>query len=180
MKKLLCKLLILGMVFWLGVGSAQAVTTDNFSITVTCSYLSINLRNYTDTADYSTWAIGTVAENTPSTMTEAQGILLDNNANASTNISAYVSSQGADWTVDSAAGADKYKLELKSFDATQGSPDLSSGTTVLNASNPGPTIKSGLAASTNQFIYCKFTTPTSTTSGNQQTITVTVVSATAG
>ena len=180
MKKLLCILLILGMVSWLGVNTAQAATTDTFQITVTCNFISINLRNTGDTADYTTWAIGQKAENTATTMAQADGILVVNTANAATDLSAWVSTEAANWTKAASAGTDQYKLEMKCFDATQTTPDLSTGTfTITSAATPGNDIKTSLAATTNQWAYVKFTTPTSTTSGSQQTITVTILSATA-
>jgi len=180
MKKLLCILLILGMVSWLWVNTAQAATTDTFQITVTCNFLAINLRNTGDSADYTTWAMGQKAENTPTTMTQSEGIKVVNTSNVSTDLSAWVSVPAAAWTNAAAAGANQYKLEMKCFAATQGSPDLSSGTTVITStSTPGEDIKAGLAATTDQWAYGKFTTPTSTTSGAEQTITVTILVATA-
>jgi len=180
MKKLLCTLIILGMVFWLGVSTAQAAVSDTFQITVTCNFISINLRNNGDTLDYTTWAIGQKAENTATTMTQAEGIKVVNTANVATDLSAWVSGQAADWTNAASAGTDQYKLEMKCFDVTQVSPDLSIGTfTITSTANPGNDIKAGLAATTNQFAYAKFTTPDPTTSGAQQTITVTILSATA-
>jgi hypothetical protein len=180
MKKLLCTLLILGIVSLLGINTAQAATTDTFQITITCNFISINLRNTGDTADYTTWAVGQKAENTATTMIQADGIKVVNTANAATDLSAWVSTQAANWTNQSAAGTDQYKLEMKCFDATQATPDLSTGTaTITSTSTPGEDIKAGLAATTNQWAYVKFTTPTSTTSGSQQTITVTILAATA-
>jgi len=180
MKKLLSFLIILVMLYCLGLSSSWADSSDTFQITVTCNYLSINLRNNGDTADYTTWAIGQKAENTPTTMTQAEGIKVVNTSNAATDLSAWVSTPAAAWTNQNAAGADQYKLEMKCYDATQASPDLSSGTfTITSTSTPGNDIKAGLAATTNQWAYCKFTTPTSTTSGAQQTITVTILATTA-
>jgi len=180
MKKLLSILLILGMVSWLWVNTAQAGTTDTFQITVTCNFLSINLRNTGDTADYTTWAIGQKAESTATTMIQADGIKVINTSNAATDLSAWVSTQAAAWTNQSAAGADQYKLEMKCFAATQASPDLSTGAfTITTTSTPGDDIKTSLAATTDQWAYVKFTTPTSTTSGSEQTITVTILAATA-
>jgi len=180
MKKLLCILLILGMVSWLWVNTAQAATTDTFQITVTCNFLAINLRNYIDSGDYTTWAIGQKAENTAIVMTEIEGILVDNTSNVSTDLSVWVSTPAAAWTNAASAGADQYKLEMKCFASSQSNPDLSSGTfTITSTANPGNDIKTSLAATTDQWAYGKFTTPTSTSSGSQQTITVTILSATA-
>jgi len=180
MKKLLCTLLILGMVSWLWVNTAQADTTDTFNITVTCNFISINLKNYINSGDYTTWALGQKAENTPTTMTEIEGILVDNTSNVSTDLSAWVSAQASGWTNESSAGADQYKLEMKCFDASQSSPNLSSGTfTITSTGTPGNDIKTSLAATTDQWAYAKFTTPTSTTTGSEKTITVTILSATA-
>ncbi len=180
MKKLLCILLILGMVSWLGVNTAQAAATDTFQITVTCNFISINLRNTGDTVDYTTWGVGQNAVNTPETMIQADGIKVVNTANVATDLSAWVSTPATAWTNGAAAGADVYKLEMKCFDATQATPDLSTGTfTILTTATPGDDIKTALTANTNQWAYCKLTTPTSTTSGAEQTITVTILSATA-
>jgi hypothetical protein len=173
-------LLVLGAALLLGANTAQAAVSDTFQITVTCNFLSINLRIYDDSGDYTTWAMGQKAENTPTTMTQAEGIMVDNTSNISTDLSAWVSTPAAAWTNQAAAGADQYKLEMKTFAATQPSPDLASGTfTITSTSNPGNDIMTGLASTTDRWAYAKFTTPTSTTSGAQQTITVTVLAAVA-
>jgi hypothetical protein len=158
-------------------GNAVAATSDTFTITVTCDFIGIDLQVYNSTDPYGTWALGQLAVGASAvTMTEAQGIKLVNTANVSTDISAYVSSQAASWTNAAAAGANQYKLELKAFGTTQGTPDLSSATVPIVTADPGDDVKTGLAGSTNQFIYGKFTVPTSTTSPAQQTIVVTLLS----
>jgi hypothetical protein len=157
-------------------GNAVAATTDTFTITVTCNFIGINLRNNADAADYTTWALGQLATGASAVdMTQGQGIKLVNTANVQTDITAYVSSQAANWTNDTAAGADKYLLALKAFDDTQATPDLAGAVAITGTSAPGQSVKAALAANTNQFVYAQFTVPTSTTSGAQQTIVVTIV-----
>jgi len=177
MKKLFLLLLVAFATLGMGMPLAQAGDSDTFSITITCNYIDIVLQAYDGLSDYTTWAIGTQVENTPTTMTEAQGIKVLNNANMATDLSAWVSTQAAAWTNAAAAGANQYKLEMKCFAGTQATPDLSSATfTITSTATPGNDIKTNLAGNTPQWAYCKFTTPTSTTSGSQQTITVTVLS----
>lgn len=177
MKRLLCIFALAAAMSWASVSSALAAASDTFQITVTCNFISIILQTYDGLADYTTWAVGQKAVNTATTMTEIQGIKVVNTANVSTDLSAWVSTPATDWTNAAAAGANQYKLEMKCFDATQVAPDLSAGTfTITTTATPGTDIKTALAAVTNQWAYGKFTTPTSTTSGDQQTITVTVLS----
>jgi hypothetical protein len=176
-KKWLVTVLVL---CYLGAGSAVAATSDTFQITVTCNFISINLRDNGDTTDYTTWAIGQQATSAAVTMAQADGILVDNTSNVATNLSAWISTPATNWAAASSAGADEYKLELKSFDATEATPDLSSGTTTITAtSSTGDVFKSSLDATTDQWVYGKFTVPTSTTSGAQQTITVTILASAA-
>ena len=180
MKKLLCIMFILGMVSGFWSASAGAATSDTFQITVTCNFIAINLRIYDDSGDYTTWAIGQTAVSTPTTMGQTDGIMVDNTANVATDLSAWVSTQAANWTNAAAAGSDQYKLEMKCFASSQVTPDLSTGTFVITTTaTPGTDIKTGLVALTDQWAYGKFTTPTATTSGDEQTITVTILSATA-
>jgi hypothetical protein len=155
--------------------AAVAATSDTFTITVTCNFMGINLRTYNDGGDYATWAIGQQNTSASVTMTEAQGVMVVNTSNVATDVSAWVTTTGA-WTAAGSAGPDQYKLELKAYDATQGTPDLGSGTTTITAtSSTGDEFKTGLAANTNQWVYGKFTVPGSTTVGTQQTITVTIL-----
>lgn len=180
MKRLIFVVFLVAAVSWLLIPSARAATTDTFQITVTCNFLSINLRTYDDATDYTTWAIGQTAENTPTTMAQTDGIQVVNTANVATDLSAWVSTQATDWTNAAAAGVDEYKLEMKCFDASEATPDLSTGTfTITSTTTPGNDIKTGLTATTDQWAYGKFTTPTETTSPDEQTITITILSATA-
>ncbi len=177
MKRLLNIFLIVGILSLQLAEYASAATSDTFQITVTCKFVSIILKDNAGTSDYTTWALGSKALNTASTMTQAEGIKVVNTSNATTDISAWVSTQAASWTNASAAGSDQYKLEMKSFDASQATPDLSTGTTIITGTaTPGQTFKSSLAATTDQWAYCKFTTPTvDGSSGTGQTITITVL-----
>jgi hypothetical protein len=158
---------------------ATAATSDTFTITVTVNFIGINLRTYDDGGDYTTWALGQVNTSAAATMTEAQGVRITNTANVATDLSAWVTTTGP-WTAAGSAGPDQYKLELKAYDATEATPDLSSGSTTITAtSSTGDEFKTGLAANTNQWVYGKFTAPASTTVGTQQTVTVTILASTA-
>jgi len=179
MKKLICILLILGMVSWLWVNTAQAATTDTFQITVTCNFLAIVLKDYTGTTDYTTWAIGQQAENTPTTMTQTEGIMVDNTSNVATDLSAWVSEQATNWTNGASAAENVYKLEMQCFSSSQTNPNLDTPVTITATTEGSANeIKDNLSATTDQWSYAKFTTPTSTASGSQQTITVTIKVAT--
>lgn len=157
-------------------GSVAAATSDTFQITVTCDFIGIALRTYDDGDDYATWAIGQKGVGEAATMTEAEGIMVVNTANIDTNLSAWISTEAGAWTVGGAAGADTYKLELKAFGSSQVTPDLSADTTAITAtSSTGDLFKATLAGSTDQWVYGKFTLPTSTSTGTQQTITVTIL-----
>jgi hypothetical protein len=154
-------------------GNAVAATSDTFTITVTCNFLDIVLKDH-DGADYVTWAVGQQATSAAVTMTHAQGIQVVNTSNASTDISAWVTTTGA-WTPDTAAGADKYVLELESFGTVQEPVTMGTPTKITATSSTGTEFKTGLGATTDQFVYGRFTVPSSTTTGAQQTITVTIL-----
>jgi len=176
MLKLRRSLVALMLLCGIMVGSVPAATSDTFQITVTCDFIGIVLRTYDDGDDYATWAIGQLSAGASDTMTEAEGIMVDNTANITTDLSAWVSTQAAAWANGAAANTDVYKLEVKAFDATQATPDLSSDTTAITStSSAGDVFKSSLSATTDQWVYGKFTLPTSTSSGSQQTITVTIL-----
>ncbi len=153
--------------------TAQAALTDTFTITITVNYIGINLRNNGDTADYTTWAIGQVATSAASTMTQAQGIKLVNTSNVALNVASFAANT-LSWSLAAAIGADTYKLEAKSFDASQASPDMTGAANILTTSSPGTNFKSNLAVSTNQWVYYRLTAPSSVTSPTANTITVTI------
>ncbi len=168
--------LVLLTVIVMAVGitcTAQAALTDTFTITITVNYIGINLRDNGDTTDYTTWAIGQVATSTASTMTQAQGIKLVNTSNTTLFIRSYATNT-LSWTLAAAIGADTYKLEAKSFDASQASPDMTGAVDITATASQGNVIKSSLAAGTNQWIYYRLTAPSSVTSPNANAITVTV------
>jgi hypothetical protein len=156
--------------------NVYAATSDTFTITVTCRFIDIVLKMRDGTTDYTTWAIGAKNEGAEATMAQADGIKVVNTSNVATNVSAWVSANSGSWSNAASAGADHYKLEMKAFTSDQATPDLSSGTTVITGtSTPGQTVSGSLGASTDDWWYCKFTVPSSTTSGGSQTITVTVL-----
>ncbi|HSV27610.1 MAG TPA: hypothetical protein VLH60_06930, partial [Sedimentisphaerales bacterium] len=170
--RVLAAIMLCGMM----AGNVAAVTSDTFTITVTCNFIGINLRTHDNASDYATWAIGQLGVGQSVSMTETQGIMVVNTANINTNLSARISTEAGAWTAGNAAGANTYRLELKAFDATQAAPDMAAGTTsIIATASAGNVFESNLPGFTNQWVYGRFTLPTSTSTGAQQTITVTIL-----
>ena len=176
MKKLISMFLVAGLMICGMVVNASAGTSDTFGISASIdnTTLSITLQDTAETpGDYTTWAIGSKAVNTATTMTSAQGIkiVVVTSFPIDINAAAGTSAGGGSWTADTAAGSSKYKLELKPFSAQEATPSLESGATVIaaTATEFDPIVSSG-----SRWAYAKFTTPTVTTSGAAQTVTVTI------
>lgn len=132
--------------------------------------LSIVLEDV-NSAPYTTWTISpAVTLNTATTMTSAQGVKAVIQVKPKADFSAVVTSTGP-WTAGLVQGLNVYKLELKAFSFQQGTPDLTNGAKIIlgTATLFDTNVKAG-----DTWIYAKFTTPTATTSGKLQTITVTI------
>jgi len=173
MRKFVSLLMILSALF-LGVANfraAEADTTDTFTITVTCNFIEINLRNTGDSADYSTWALGTVATSSTTAMTTGDGVKVVLGTTSQTiDIQSHVSNQGSAWTIASAAAANVYKMDCMGTDAA--AVPTWTDATVLTTSTLD--IKDVTSVSTDQYLYYRFYAPTSVITGAEQTITITV------
>ena len=176
MKKFLVCLFVLGLTLAGFAGIAQAADTDTFNITVTCHFLSITLKTYDGSADYTSWDVGSKGTNTLAAMTPAQGIMVSNECNVATNLSAYVSGGTTTWSPGMSAGTNIYKLELEDFDTAQ-DPITFTGNivTITETSADGDDIKTNLTDNDDEWVYGRFTTPTDDESdGAAQQITVTL------
>ena len=138
----------------------NAGTTDTFDITVTGEYLWIDITN-------ASWTIGTVALST-SIYTNETGItfIADiDNCTINTDLSLQITSDGATWNDAIAPGADEY--------------GLNASTDIWGADDSGlsevgdTTISSDITAGQNETFDLRFDTPTSSTTGTEQSITVT-------
>ena len=174
MKRVLGLLLVLGIMFAAIGGlttTARAATTDTFTITVTVNYIEMELRNTTDTADYTTWAIPQMALAASGPMADASGVLVDLlTTNANVDIKTHVSDEGAAWTLNATPGADIFSLIVSGTTATT-APDWDPSISVTTGTLA---IVEGASPAASNYLYYKFYSPTSVGTGAQQTITVTV------
>jgi hypothetical protein len=164
---------LLALVVALAVGGyALAATTAPVTITVTVEYLAVSVDP--------TWAIGTVAVSSSSQNNAA--LVITNGGNLAEDFS-LAQTKAANWTVGTAiadVGADKYVLAARLVvakpaggafvdnDVVTEVTQWCDGTTKFG--NGG----SNIAASGTQNMWLLFKAPTSTGTGTQQTITLTV------
>lgn len=124
-----------------------------------------------NSAPYTTWIISPpMALNVSTTMVSSQALKVIINANGKIDLNAAATSTGP-WTAGAVAGVNIYKLELKAFPLQQGAPNLSAGTTTILETSTLFDSKQGKGT---RWVYAKFSTPTSTTSGQPQMIMVTI------
>ena len=177
MKKLLSNFLIAGMVCVAFPREASAASSATFNITVTVNFLEMQIVQYDQAWDgttYSAWGIGGMATSSTSTMAEADGVKVVLGSTSQTiDIQSYVSNEGAAWTVDTTAAADKYAIMAKGYNATQASPSVASGTQ-LTTSAQDVTDATAIASGADTWLYYDFDSPTSVATGTQQTIVITV------
>ncbi|OGF45288.1 MAG: hypothetical protein A2231_11195 [Candidatus Firestonebacteria bacterium RIFOXYA2_FULL_40_8] len=173
MKRILSAFLAAGLVMGGLTVKAEAATNDTFGISVSIqNTLSISLKD-TAGADYTTWAITpAVALNTPTTMSSSNGIKVVTLTSfpVDLNAAAGTSTGGGAWIAGAVAGSGVYKLELKAFATPQATPDLTVGSTTIL----GTPVSYDLIVSGDRWVYAKLTTPTATTTGQTQTISVTI------
>ena len=186
MKKFLVLMLALGIaiVGFSSLSTAQAATSDTFQITVTVSYLSIELLDVGD-ADYTTWDVGTVETSSVSTMSGTagtlgqQGIHVKNASSVPIDLGSQVTAQTTTWTFSSSAGDNTCALRAKSFTGWQSAeyPDMSTDTAVINNSTPVNVTPDGssVPAAASRYLYYQLTTPSDfTTSSAENEIEVTI------
>jgi hypothetical protein len=150
--------------------------------------LSVTLRNASDTADYTTWALGSGKDlDTVYIMNNAECVLVKNNGGpAAEDFS--ISATGTNWTLSNANGLDTAVLmglfngnsapNIGDFSTTN---DLISGTTVWSTYQGDGSGKyqgggdgDSVPASNGEKLYIYLKTPSSLTQGSQESITVTV------
>lgn len=170
-RKILGSILIVALIASVPVfaGTVFAGTTDTFTVTVKGFFLDIQINR-------TTWSVngGTAvpmsnmnwsnSSNPDPAVAYFNAILYNNSVNV--DLKLHVSSDGADWTVGDAIGADTYRLN-----ATH---DL--WTTIadcINLTGGAQTLKTGIVAGNNQTFDLRFDSPSSTTTGDEQTITIT-------
>lgn len=177
MRKIMISVVVLILVL-MGVSqTSEAQVTDTFTITVTVNLLAINLTDQT-TGDYGAWAIGQVAAGVATTMDSNGGsggddaVHVVNTSNVTVDLTCRVSNQGAAWTVGGTAASEIFKLEAEAYDTWEAAsyPTFTGALVVLTT--VAQDIKATLASTTDQYVYFRFTAPTATVAGAQQTITV--------
>lgn len=179
MKKFLPIFLFVGViVFGINIGSiAEAATSDTFNITITVNYFEMQIVQYDQAWDgtaYTAWAIGNVATSSSTTMTEAQGVKVVLGTTSQTiDIQTHVSNEGSSWTVGASSAADVYAILAKGYAATQGTPSATGGTQ-LTTSAQDVVGGTSIASAASTWIYYQFDTPTSVSTGAQQTIEITL------
>jgi len=174
MKRVLGLLLVLGIMFAAigGLTTARAATTDTFTITVTVNFIEMTLRNTTDNADYTTWAIPQMSLAASAPMADLSGVYVDLlTTNQAVDIKTWVSTQG-DWTVQPAPGASQYSLIATG--ATAAEVPGWTGAASLGLSGAKQTIIPGATTALSHFLYYKFYSPITVGTGSQQSIEVTV------
>lgn len=142
---------------------AQAVDNDDFSVTMYGAYLECNIIN-------TTWAIGTVQMSTSYWTNATDTIVVDtHNCTAGTNIDfpMVISADAATWKTvyseNDTTGPDQYKLNATS--------DAWVTQTALNVTVYAD-VDDNFDPANNVSLDLRFDSPTSTTTGIQQTITL--------
>ena len=181
MRKIIGLLLILGMaVTAMAIPNIAEADDDTFTITVTCGFVELTLKLSNGTGDYSSWPIGTVATSaTPAMIGGATGaantsILADvGTSSSAATLSAQITGAATNWTDHATTiGEDVYVLKM---DSAQISTLVNTWTdTIVSASDKDLTGATAVAAGDDSFLFCKFLAPSSTTTGSQQTITITI------
>jgi len=180
-RKIIGLLLILGMaVTAMAIPNIAEADDDTFTITVTCGFVELTLKLADDSAAYTSWPIGTVATSaTPAmiggTGTEANKCILANvgTSSSAATLSAQITGAATNWTDHATTiGEDVYVLKM---DSDPGYTLPATWTdTIVSASDTNLTNATGIAAGTDSYLFCQFLAPSSTTTGSQQTITITI------
>jgi len=162
MKKTLPIVIVLALVASTFIMSAYAGTTDTFTVTVRGKYLDIQVNR-------TTWSINSDAAiamsstyfSNVSTTPYFTAVLYNNSVNV--DLQLHISTDGTTWSDGTAPAADVYRLNATA--------DLFSAQ--INLNNVAQTVKSAITAGTNQTFDLRFDAPTSTTTGDLQTLTIT-------
>ena len=145
------------------VRPVDAATSDTFDITVTGEFIWIDITN-------ASWVIGTITMSTSVWTNEtAIAFIADmDNCTVATDLKLQITVDGADWTATTTGNdpaADTYRLN-SSIDPAWGNENET-------LTGVATTISSNIAVGNNESFDLRFDTPTATTTGDQQSITVT-------
>jgi hypothetical protein len=180
MKKFLVLLFFLGLAAVYVASPVFAAASDTFYITVTISNIDISLLDG-GANPRGTWEVGTVALNTLTTMdansgTEPaeDGVHVKNDSNVVIDLECSADDTEG-WAFAGSAGSNQCVLLAKSFSSWQAPsyPDMSGAVTVPETGSTVD-VDTSVPATTDRFFYYSLTTPTSVTTYNPNTITVTV------
>jgi hypothetical protein len=134
-------------------------TTDTFDITVTGEFLWIDITN-------ASWAIGDVTYST-STWTNETGstFIADiDNCTVNTDVKLQITGAATDWSDGSSPTADTYRLNASSDDWS---------TEINVQSSAEQVVQSDVTEGQNCTFDLRFDSPTTSSTGDQQTITIT-------
>ncbi len=162
MKSLITYLSILGLVGMIITMEALAADTATVTATVTVQNISVSVSD--GEVSYGTLAVNTSQDTTSGNLNDSQTATNDGNVTENFNIKGQDS---AAWTLASSAGADQYVHEFCTSNC-----DTSPTWTALTTDYQ--TLATGIEASGTQVFDLKITTPTSTSSYDEQSVDVTV------
>ena len=156
----LISLFMMTAMFIQPIGADQ--TSDSFDITATGEFLWIDITN-------ASWALGTISMSSHHWTNETDKTFIADmdNSTVNTDLKLQITSDAATWSASTAGnpeGVDTYRLNA-SIDT------WSTENQVIVAS--ATTISSTITAGQNETFDLRFDAPTSTSTGNQQSLTVT-------
>lgn len=138
-------------------------TSDTFDITVTGEYIWIDITN-------TSWALGTVSMSTSHWTNQTGKAFLADKTNCTviTDLKLQITSDAADWSAATAGNepdTDTYRLNA--------STDVWVAEDLQIVTAAATTIEESIAADADETFDLRFDVPTSTSTGDEQTITVT-------
>jgi hypothetical protein len=148
-----------------GSSIVQAASSANVTATVTIQNVSVTVSD--GSVSYGTVSSGGTADTTSSGVNDSQTATNDGNVSEDLNIRG---ANSTNWTLGATAGTDQY---VHSFCTSN--CDVSPAWTALTTSNQ--TLSSGVSASGTQVFDLEFSAPTSSTTFDQESLTVTVQAA---
>ena len=177
MQKIIGLLLILGMaVTAVAIPNIAEAVDDTFDITVTISFLTITLRDSGDSEAYGTWALGAMSlEGTKTMVKTTDEIYVDVGESSAYTLSGKVTSE-TDWAANATIGTDLYVLKLMGAAEAAAAPEVATSGTVMETSGGSAQAISGGtgALGVDIRLYAHFMAPDETTTGAEQTMTVTI------
>lgn len=164
-KEMLVSVMVVALFVSIFIAPASAGTTDTFTVTVRGKYLDIQVNQ-------TTWSINSdnaidmssIYYSNASTTPYFTAVLYNNSV--AVDLKLHVSTDGTTWNCGANPGADVYRANAThDLWVTPGECIVLTG--------GAQTLKSAITAGTNQTFDMRFDAPTSTTTGDLQTITIT-------